>query len=250
MKQTFGVTWLAAALCLLAANVGADDWSFELEPYLMASSIQGDAGVGRVQEAEVNVDFSDILKTLEIGAMATFRGQHENGWGFSLDYGFMDLAADISGPRGGVADAEVSQGVFEALLTRQTGMSGLDVFAGIRWWDNDVDVAIDPALLPVNPSLSVSEDWIDLVAGLQGSTRISDYWVLFLRGDVGGFGMESDWTASATIGIRYTASDLLDFNLKYKGLWVDFESGNPGEPGYFAYDTVTHGPIVSLIFKF
>ena len=62
-------------------------WSFEFEPYLMASSIEGDAGIGRVQEADVNVGFGDILETLEIGAMATFRGQHENGWGFSLDCG-------------------------------------------------------------------------------------------------------------------------------------------------------------------
>ena len=97
--------------------------------------------------------------------------------------------------------------------------------------------------------LSVNEDWIDIVAGVQWNAEISDQWDFFLRGDVGGLGMESDWTASAVIGFRYPISDLLDLNLKYKGLWVDYETGNPGQPGYFAYDTVTHGPIAGLVFN-
>jgi hypothetical protein len=217
----------------------------------MGSSIEGDAGIGRVQDAAVSVDFGDILETLEIGAMAAFRGQREDGWGFSLDYGFMDLRSDISGPRGGVADARVRQGVLEALVTRQAESSdGLEFFAGIRWWDNDIDVIIDPALLPRTPSLSVKEDWVDVVVGAQWNMELSEQWDFFLRGDIGGLGMESDWTGSAVIGFRYTISDLLDLNLKYKGLWVDFEDGDPGLPGYFSYDTVTHGPIAGLVFKF
>lgn len=251
MKISACGPWLLAIGLAVTPLAEANDWSFELEPYLMASSIEGDAGAGRVQDAAVTVDFNDILETLEIGAMVAFGGQHESGWGFSLDYGFMDLRADISGPRGGIANARVRQGVFEALVTRQSASNdGLEFFAGIRWWDNDLDLSIDPALLPVNPMRSVTEDWVDIVAGLQWTTPVSDEWTFSLRGDIGGLGMESDWTASAVIGFRYGINDRLDLDLKYKGLWVDYEDGNPGQPGYFAYDTVTHGPIAGLVIKF
>jgi hypothetical protein len=251
MKSSRSALGVLAIGFAVISHAEADDWSFEFEPYLMASSIEGDAGVGRVQEAAVSVDFSDILETLEIGAMAAFAGQHESGWGFSLDYGFMDLRTDISGPRGGVADARVRQGVFEALVTRKAGPGDeLHYFAGIRWWDNDLDLSIDPALLPLNPMLSTKEDWVDFVAGFQWTRSVSEEWTFSLRGDVGGLGMESDWTASAVIGFRYGINDRLDLDLKYKALWVDYETGNPGQPGYFAYDTVTHGPIAGLVFKF
>jgi hypothetical protein len=44
-------------------------------------------------------------------------------------------------------------------------------------------------------------------------------------------------------------SILLD--LKYRALWVDYENdGTKGQPGYFEYDTVTHGSLIGFIFKF
>ena len=78
----------------------------------------------------------------------------------TLDYGFMELSAEISGPLGGVLDAKVRQGVLEALLVRHvsSGNGHIDYLAGIRWWDNDIDVTVDPAVLPGTPSSSVEED--------------------------------------------------------------------------------------------
>ena len=68
-------------------------------------------------------------------------------------------------------------------------------------------------------------------------------------GDVGGLGLESDLTTSAIVGLRYRINNLLDLDLFYWGLWVDYESGDRGQPAFFQYDTVTHGPAVGLIFK-
>lgn len=40
-------------------------------------------------------------------------------------------------------------------------------------------------------------------------------------------------------------------DLKYKAVWVDYENDKPkGQPGYFAYDTVTHGPLIGFIYIF
>lgn len=243
---------LLVLLMLLPKLSDAQDWSYSFEPYVLASSIEGDASIGRVTGVDVGVDMSDILEVLDIAAMAHFEAHHSNGWGVALDYGFMDLRADISGPRGGVLDAQVHQGVFEALLVRQSQSSEgqLEYLVGIRWWDNDIDVDIDPAILPGTASFSVEEDWVDLVLGARWSSPINDRWTLKLRGDIGGLGLESDFTSAVSAGFHYKMTQSIDLDLQYKATWVDFKTGKRGEPGFFEYDTVTHGPIVGVIFNF
>jgi len=251
-NATAALTICIAALLLSGPVHAEDDWSFQLEPYLLASSIDGDTSVGRVTGADVAVDFGDILEVLELGGMVHFEAHHTSGWGAILDYGFMDLGADISGPRGGIVGAEVRQGVLEALVVRrfETGDRTIDYMAGVRWWDNDIDVAVDPAVLPGTAMFDVQEDWLDLVLGIRWTNRLNENWKHFIRGDLGGLGLESDFTGSVALGLHYQISKRVDLDLQYKATWVDFEDGSPGESGYFAYDTVTHGPIVGFIFNF
>ena len=227
-------------------------WSFELEPYLMATSIEGTASVGRVTGVDVDVEFSDILETLNLAAMLHFEAHHKSGWGIWLDYGFMDLGQDTSGPVGGVASTDLRQGVLEAFaLYRQELTRGkIDFIAGIKWWDNDIDATIDPAFIPGSRSIKVRADWIDAVIGARWTHYISENWHFRLRGDIGGLGLSSDFTGTASAGIIYVINDLMDIDLTYKATWVDYEEGTRGTPDYFEYDTVTHGPIVGLNFKF
>jgi hypothetical protein len=242
---------LAAGALALAANpANADEWSYQIEPYLLGVTIDGDAGVGRVTGADVDVDFGDILDNLDLGGMVRFEARHENGWGVALDYAFMDLSNDKTGPRGGVLDAELFQGVFEALLMKGTrsGDAQLDYFAGLRWWNNEVDVVINPVLLPGTVSRSVDEDWVDLIIGARWKNPIGEKWSIMLHGDIGGGG--ADFTAAGIVGFSYKIDESKELNLQYKALAVDYETGTPGQPGYFKYDTTTHGPIIGLMFKF
>ena len=242
----------AGVLLLLSLQASADDWTFQLEPYLLASSIEGDVGLGRVTGASVDVDMNDILEVLDIGAMVHFEALRDSGLGFAIDYGFMDLSADISGPRGGVVDASVRQGVLEALLVNRTasGSGHVDYLIGLRWWDNDVDVTIDPAILPGTASADIERDWLDLVVGARWIHTVDDRWTFIARGDVGGFGLESDFTASLSTGFHFRMTESMILDVQYKATWVDYEDGSAGQPGYFAYDTVTHGPLIGLVFDF
>ena len=234
------------------AAYAAGDWSWTLEPYLMASNIEGDAGLGRVAGVDVSVDTSDILENLEMGAMIHGEALHGNGWGVMLDYAFMRLGDDISGPLGGVTNATVRQGVLEAFAFQrhQHGDDHFDVYGGIRWWDNDLDVNVNTVILPGSPTADVEEDWVDPVIGGRYFRPVNERWTLLLQGDVGGFGIGSDFSYALAAGAIYRINDRTRLDLKYKGLWVDYEDGTPGTPDYFKYDTVTHGPIVGLMFDF
>lgn len=242
---------LAAGLAASAAAEEASDWHFSIEPYLLASSIEGDASIGRITGVPVDVGFDDVLDSLDVGAMVHFEAIRNDRWGVVLDYGFMDLSGSVGTARGGVIAADVRQGVLEAFVLRRIsqGDADLDIFGGVRWWDNEVGANIDLALLPGSRNPKLEEDWVDPVIGIRRRQPVGDQWDLMLRGDIGGFGVSSDFTAAVGVNfLRELESFTLDIG--YRATWVDFEDGTPGERGFFAYDTVTHGPVIGLIFDF
>ena len=247
---------LVGVLLWCAAGAGtanaAGDWSWTLEPYLMGSNIDGDAGIGRVAGVDVSVDTSDILEDLELGAMIHGEALNVNGLGVMLDYAFMRLGDDLAGPLGGVTNVTVRQGLLEAFAFKRYQFDDdyYDLYGGVRWWDNDLDVNVSTVVLPGSPTANVDEDWLDPVIGGRYFRPLNERWTLQLQGDVGGFGIGSDFTYGLAAGAIYRISDRLRLDLKYKGLWVDYEDGTPGTPDYFKYDTVTHGPIVGLMFDF
>ena len=81
-------------------SFAADKWEFVIAPYALLPYIDGDASVGQVSGADVAVDPGDILDALELGGMIYLEAQHANGFGVSLNYAFMDLADDATGPGG------------------------------------------------------------------------------------------------------------------------------------------------------
>ena len=201
----------------------------------------------------MDVGYDQILENLELAAMLHFEAHHKKGWGLSLDYGFMDLGADITGPLGGVTNTSVRQGILEALAVYRNKLTDgqLDYLFGLRWWDNDIDMTIDPVVLPGTATMNIEEDWVDVVVGVRWLNNINEKWDFVLRGDIGGFGLEADFTSSLSAGAHYQMSANWVLDLQYKALWVDYENDNtPGQPGYFAYDTVTHGPLIGFIYNF
>lgn len=237
---------------LLSGNAIAGDWEFEIQPYVLFTSIEGNAGIGRVTGADVDISFGDILEILDTGAMIHFEAHHTSGWGLVLDYGYMDLSDDITGPRGGVVDLKIRQGVFQAELMyrRALGKSHIDYLGGIRWWDNNLEATIDPVLLPGTANPEIAEDWVDVFVGVRLKTPIHEKWNIVLRGDAGGLGMQADFTGSALAGLQYNFNDKMGIDVQYKGTWVDYDGGTQGSPGYFGYDTVTHGPLLGFVYRF
>jgi hypothetical protein len=244
---------IAALAVSLSFCAKADNWSFELEPYLMGTSIVGDASIGRVSGAPIDVDFKTILDNLDMAAMIHFEAHHKSGWGLAMDYGFMDLSQKKSNNRDGFVKVGLRQGVLETLgLYRvKYGRATVDYFAGVRWWDNDIELMLDPAIVGGSINIKVKEDWLDMVVGLRWNHQINRQWNFITRADIGGFGLSSDFTSTVEAGFTYKISKLMTIDMKYKASWVDYENdGNEVEVGYFVYDTITHGPILGLNFNF
>lgn len=236
---------------LLVRTAYADEWDFVLAPYAQVPYISGDASLGRIEDAKVDIDPSDILDNLKIGAMLQAEVHHKSGFGLVLNYAFMDLEDAASGPRGFTNfDAEIFQGVFESFLSyrieREAGL--IDFYAGARYWDIDLEMSADNALGSID--YDREEDWLDPVMGMRVKRDISEKWDFLLVGDVGGFAGESNNTFSAMAGLLYSITQNTSLALTYKAIWVDYSHGSIGEPDRFKYNTVSHAPLLGVVMKF
>jgi len=253
MKNLIIKGLVMCALSSISASSFADEWSFQLEPYVMATSIDGDTSLARINDAPVGVGFDTILDNLDSAAMIHFEAMHLSGWGLSLDYGYMDLGSKKQNEQGRSASASVRQGVLEGLGMYRTKLANgsLDYFAGFRWWDNDLGVDVNlNALSGDGFNRDVKFDWIDPVVGLRWLHNINNDWTFIAQADFGGIGIGSNFTASVQTGVKYEISELMSLDVKYKATWVEYKEGQYGQADYFQYDTVTHGLIIGLIFKF
>lgn len=244
---------ILATFSILSFTASADNWSFQLEPYLMATNITGDASIGRASGVPVDVDFKTILDNLDMAAMLHFEALHKSGWGVAMDYGFMDLGMKKSNSRDGFIKARIRQGVLETLgfYRVKYGKSKVDYLVGVRWWDNDLSLSLDAAIFPGSKEIKIQEDWLDLVAGVRVITEVNKDWDFVARADVGGFGLTADFTSTVEAGFTYQISRLMVLDMKYKASWVDYDNkDNAGGVGHYQYDTITHGPILGLSFNF
>jgi hypothetical protein len=116
----------------------------------------------------------------------------------------------------------------------------LDAFAGVRYWAVQIDRA--PAAGPV-PPVTGDDRWFDPIAGLHLDVTWTK-WRIALEGDVGGFGVGSDfsWHALASVGYRFNCHFAVD--LGWRVLDVDRRDGD------FAYDMTQSGPFLALGFSF
>jgi hypothetical protein len=236
---------LAVAAILASATVHADEWQHQFAPYLWATGMDGTAGIGPVQ-ASVEVGFSDILDDLEMAFLGTYRAS-KGPLSLTLDIVYMGLGETVRGPGGLVtADIDMDQTALEGTagwaLTEQ-----FVVFGGLRYVDLSVDVQ---ARTPQGDlgSAGLDESWADPIIGARYTIPFNDQWSLALRGDIGGFGIGSDFAWQALAAVRWQASPRFGVLAAYRYVDMDYEDGSGA--GFFKYDMSISGPALGVVFTF
>ena len=236
----------------LLAQSSNDDWQVLILPYGLFANIEGEAAVGRTDPVPVDVSFGQILENLQIGGMLHSE-VHKGSWGVVLDFAFMALGTSSSiagGPA--VLDADVDQLVLEAFLSYRKPLSRgwIEAYGGIRYWDLDVNLGLRSPLSDGSFNLRRGESWTDPVIGTRLRHDFTDKAFLLANGDIGGFGVSSDFSWNLQGGLGYDLSKRLTLIIQYRSLSVDFDNGKQGTPEFLAYDTNTHGPLIGLGFRF
>jgi hypothetical protein len=236
-------------------------WRLETTAWIWMVGFNGDV-IARGRESEVDASFGDILDASD--SVFALSGRIELGYGkvaVFIDGVYSDLGADGQSGPGGLADIDVTLeqaladfGVMyriidatpsDAAAEAHRGVT-LDLYAGARY--NTVRLKLDPANLD---SASARESWLDPIVGAKLGIPLSERWGIKVNGDVGGFGIESDFTWSATAVFGY------DFQLfgmpatamaGYRAVGWDYSKGSGNDE--FSLDLTQHGPILGLSVRF
>ncbi len=235
LKRSIAVGLLVLALCSGAqAQDSADTgWKWRLAPmYLWAIQLEGDTSIGPVT-APIDINLSDVFSDVEGVFTANFEGVRNNRWGFWIDFTWVDISAS----EGAVTvDFEYIQAEVDGFYRVPLNRGAIDWLFGVRYYSQDLKLSPTP--------VSVSEDWADPIIGARWSVPFAEKWTLSLRGDIGGFGVGSDfaWQAIAIVDWQPWKHASIDGGLRALG--VDYETGSGLDR--FAYDATTWGPVLGF----
>ena len=155
---------------------------------------------------------------------------------------------------------------YEVARWGATGVPGsgtaIDVFGGVRaWWQRaDASLALTGTVnigdlaLNADGTLSASQSvsWADPLVGLRLRHQFAPGLNFVASGDVGGFGVGSQfsWQALAAINYDFCVRNNVTWSgmLGYKALFVDYSKGS-GLTRY-EYDMTMHGPILGITARF
>jgi hypothetical protein len=230
-------TWIcsAALLCaLLSARASAaDSWSYEASPFLWAAGIDGREGPSSLAP-DVHADFKDLVDFVDVGAALRLVARRPPvGWFAEASY--VSLKDDISLPTGGTLSVRSTDTFAEGGLLYELN-SAFAVYGGVRYQGIETKIA-----LPARQSRD-TEDWIDAMIGARWTPLVSDHWVLWARGDVGGGSSNLVWLAEAGGGYRW--GERWGVYAAYRMLDTDYENGG------FVYDIRQSGLLFGFGFRF
>lgn len=273
-KRPFLATAMVACTVGLSSPAVAEEsgWQFSLTTYSWLPWISGDLGIAN-RNLNVDVNPGDVLEALDWSTLPVWMSYAE------LKNGRLTLFNDTmwtalegsagfrsNGPLGLGASAEVDYTQltmeFGAAYTVHTdgvvgapGVVNLDLLAGARYWRQDVDISATLNALGV-PIIAAARsgqvDWVDPIVGARLGYGVAPGQSVLLRGDIGGFGVGSEfsWHVLATYNAKICDLNgyTLDGFLGYRALSVDYSQGS-GVRRY-EMDTVQHGPVLGMNVRF
>ncbi|MCC6297047.1 MAG: hypothetical protein IT469_10105 [Pseudomonadales bacterium] len=252
MRFSSGTGFAVAVATLLAcapALAADEEWQHTVVLFGIGASIDGKAGIGSVS-ADVDVGFDDILDNLEFGAMGTWRAERGR-WAVVTDLIYMALEQEKNGlgPFGGTrAKVEADQLILE-LDGSWAVTDRLDAYGGLRYWNlhSELDVA-GGGPLGETLSAAMTEDWVDPLVGLRYVAPLSEHWDFIVRGDIGGFGVGSDFAWHASAFANWQFSEHGSLLLGYRHVDVDYDDGSGSSR--FLWDVAEGGPTVGFAWQF
>lgn len=242
-----------AITTLLASHVQAEEgWEVKVTPYLWATRMHGSTQIKDLPEAQLDMSFSDILHTLDAGFMGAMEFQHGR-WGILLDSMYMKTSdsVGVAAPGGKAsvdADMTVSQAMFSSALAYRwlDEAATSDAFVGVRYTRIRESLDLDAALFGATAELDHDQtvDWTEPFIGLRGRLPVTGELALVASADVGGFGMGSDLTTQAQLGLSYALNEQFsaDFGVRY--MKIDYDKGD------FVYDMENQGPYLGMSYHF
>ena len=279
------ISLLTGALQPAAAEEASpgDGWRFNATTYAWFTSMSGNA-TARGQTFDVHAGFFDIINNSS--SIAAFNGYFEANKGrvgFYADLVWSNLGVPRSAARyrnplpgldvNGIVNAQLSftmtiveaGGIYEVSRWSHSpgSFTAADALLGFRYWNNSVTENLDTGITAdlYNLGFERSRDiaiaksgnleWVDPVVGFRVRHQFTPGQTAFLRGDIGGFGLGSQFSWQAVAAYAYAwqfDGYKLAATLGYRALATSYTTGAGIDTR--GVDLVMHGPLIGFSIKF
>ncbi len=238
---------LLAALLLApplaqAESASDDSWRFQATPYVWMSGMEGQVRPFRsAPTADVDKSFSELMDSLDAAAFITGTARRDD---FVLQADFTHASTSDSTPLPIGLAAKVKVRQTSATLTAGYAWmaeerTGIDLLAGIRYWDISAAVEV-PGLVSARSDSS----FVDPIAGVRWRQALSPRWSSIAYVDVGGFGVGSDSTWQLLALANYQATDKLFVSIGYRHQHLDYRDKGK------RLDVSLSGPMLGVTYQF
>lgn len=235
---------LATAVAPLArAETLRDDrWRFQATPYVWMSGLKGQVRPLRhAPTVAVDKSFSELMDSLDAAAFITGTARRGNAV-LQADLTHAATSDAVPLPLGLVARARVRQ--TSATLTAGYAWvadehTGIDLLAGIRYWDINAAVAV-----PGVAAARSDSTFVDPIAGVRWRQAVSPRWSSVAYADIGGFGLGSDVTWQLLALANYQASEQVFVSMGYRHQQLDYRDKGK------RLDVALSGPMLGLTWRF
>ena len=229
----------------------ANDSPIVLHLYVWGAGLSGNAGVNG-NNAPIDISLGDVLSDVEPALSLHFELWQNRRYGFWIDGSYLSL----SGKAQPVNEYDVTLD-FESVTTELVGSyrnnfsrTSLEIFAGLRYNNLRARYVAVPQpgsgnVLPV--SESGRQDWLDPLLGSRVLWQMARKLPVVLRGDLGGFGLGSDFTWGVTAGLGYELSRAVVITGAYRLLDIDYKKGD--RQNEFVYNAQQSGALLGVAFR-
>jgi hypothetical protein len=122
----------------------------------------------------------------------------------------------------------------------------LELLVGLRYWDFENEIQL--LLSNATRQATSDENWIDPLIGARLTLPIGSNWEFVARGDIGGFGIGSDFAWQATAYFDWKVGETFGVLFGYRIFDVDFEEGSGSNRS--GIDLQQSGPAIGVAISF
>jgi len=239
----------AISIWVFATEAKAEDWQFQVTPYLWAAGIEGDiATLPGLPEASIDLSFSDVIENFKIGGMLVAEAR-KGRFGIFMDVIYIDVEPKGSTPGPLFSSVKIDSETFVftgAGLYRiwEEGGAFVDLLAGARVWSIDTKLSLGAGILSA-VDISHKETWVDPVIGTKGLLPIANTkFYLSAFGLIGGFDVSSDFLYDVGVNLGYSWTENFATTIGYRRFDVDYKEGD------FLYDVAQSGMTLGFSWRF
>jgi hypothetical protein len=230
------ITLILCVFCATSSAQASGSWEWTAAIYLWGSDVSLDLAVNGDPVLEVDAEFNNLIRKVEMAGTVHFEGQNGH-WGFFTDVYYIDLAKSenvpLPDPLPGSVNASMGMTltIFEAaaIYSPSGSTEGFSLFGGLRYLGVDQSLLLTLPL-PGEPSreFGIDESFADVMFGLRYISKFSDRWGYVLRGDLATGSTDLTVNALAMLSVGFGQTQKYGAVFGYRYLGIELENTEDG----------------------